>query len=257
MLRTLVVLLLLANAGFFAWHQGWLDEALGPVAQQGRDPQRLKQQINPERLILLTPPQAQLEAAPGADVAASMTAQAASGAPEASSGASAGDSASGASGITTPVSTELACREAGPFTPDEFRQADALLRQRLPAGTWSAQTVAVQGLWLVYMGPYPDDETYLRKQTELRRIKGLTFEEVRSPAKLAMGLSLGRHQSEEQATAAIENLKLRGVRTAYVVNIRPTMDFSVVRVAQASADLQRQLGALPLPAGKGFAACPP
>ena len=146
MLRTLVVLLLLANAGFVAWHQGWLDETLGPVAQQGRDPQRLKQQINPERLILLTPPQAPLEAAPGADVAASVTAQAASGTPDASSGASsAGDTASGASGITTPVSTELACREAGPFTPDEFRQADALLRQRLPAGTWSAQTVAVQG----------------------------------------------------------------------------------------------------------------
>ncbi len=251
MLRTLVLLLLLANAGFFAWQEGWLDGPLGgaSVRQQGREPQRLKQQVNPERLIVLAP---EITGGTTATIPASeATASGADGAASIASGAAS------VAALTSPLSGEAACREAGPFTPEEFKQASALLTQRLPAGSWTAQTVTVQGLWLVYMGPYPDLDTYQRKQTELRRIKGLVFEEVRSPAKLAMGLSLGRFSNEEQALAALETMKLKGVRTAYVVSVRPTMDFSVIRVAQARPDLQRLMPGLPLPAGKGFAPCPP
>jgi hypothetical protein len=246
MLRTLVVLLLLANAGFFAWREGWLDGVVGVSTQQGREPERLKQQVNPERLIVLAP-QAQVAASVAASgsSAASAPTEAASGA---ASVANAASSTAGPAGV---------CQEAGPFTPDEYKQVSALLGQRLPSGSWSGETVAVQGLWLVYMGPYPDQDTYLRKQTELRRIKGMNFEEVRSPAKLAMGLALGRYQSEEQATAAIETMKLKGVRTAYVVNIRPTMDFTLVRIAQASPGIQKLLPSLTLPPGKGFVPCPP
>jgi hypothetical protein len=246
MLRTLVVLLLLANAGFFAWREGWLDGVVGVSTQQGREPERLKQQVNPERLIVLAP-QGQVAASVAASgsSAASAPTEAASGA---ASVANAASSTAGPAGV---------CQEAGPFTPDEYKQVSALLGQRLPSGSWSGETVAVQGLWLVYMGPYPDQDTYLRKQTELRRIKGMNFEEVRSPAKLAMGLALGRYQSEEQATAAIETMKLKGVRTAYVVNIRPTMDFTLVRIAQASPGIQKLLPSLTLPPGKGFVPCPP
>lgn len=251
MLRTFVLLLLLANAGFFAWQQGWLDGPLGGASarQQGREPQRLTQQVNPERLIVLAP-----ETTSTSDDA---THGAASNAAGVEAGASAATGAASIAALTSPTGSEGTCREAGPFTPDEFKQASTLVNQRLPAGSWAAQTVTVQGLWLVYMGPYPDLDTYQRKQTELRRIKGLTFEEVRSPAKLAMGLSLGRFSNEEQALSALETMKLRGVRTAYVVSVRPTMDFSVIRVAQANAQLQRLLPSLPLPAGKGFAPCPP
>lgn len=255
MLRTLVVLLLLANAGFFAWREGWLDGVVGVSTQQGREPERLKQQVNPERLIVLAP--LTTAATPAeASSAASVPTDAASGAAsaplnEASAAASVANAASSTAG---PAGV---CQEAGPFTPDEYKQVSTLLGQRLPSGSWSGETVAVQGLWLVYMGPYPDQDTYLRKQTELRRIKGMNFEEVRSPAKLAMGLALGRYQSEEQATAAIETMKLKGVRTAYVVNIRPTMDFTLVRIAQASPGVQKLLPSLTLPPGKGFVPCPP
>jgi hypothetical protein len=255
MLRTLVVLLLLANAGFFAWHQGWLDGVVGVSTQQGREPERLTQQINPERLIVLAPqaasPALAVQASSSAPAPTDATSGAASAPPSVASGA-----ASAADAGSMPAA-QGACQEAGPFTPDEYKQVSALLGQRLPTGSWSGETVAVQGLWLVYMGPYPDEDTYLRKQAELRRIKGMNFEEVRSPAKLAMGLALGRYQSEAQATAAIEAMKLKGVRTAYVVNIRPTMDFTVVRVMQASAAVQKLLPGLSLPPGKGFVPCPP
>jgi hypothetical protein len=261
MLRALVALLLLANVGFFAWQLGWLDTVVGASAQQGREPQRLKAQVNPERLIVLGIPAPQQTAAGSSPVAAASNASEASSEPASAASAplDAASAASGAAAVaasTAIMAMDAGCREAGPFTPDEYRLAEAQFKQ-LPPGSWNAQTVTVQGLWLVYMGPYPDDDTYVRKQVELRRIKGLTFEEVRSPAKLAMGLALGRYQSEPQALAALESLKARGVRTAYVVNIRPTMDFTVVRVERAAVPLQKQLSALPLPAGKGFAVCPP
>ena len=44
-------------------------------------------------------------------------------------------------------------------------------------------------------------------------------------------------------------------RTARVVTVRPAMDLTVVRVAQAGPAVQRVLGGLTLPAGKGFAGC--
>ena len=59
MLRLAVIVLLLANAGYYAWSQGWLHSwGLAPVEQS--EPQRLAQQIRPETLRILqareTPP---------------------------------------------------------------------------------------------------------------------------------------------------------------------------------------------------------
>ena len=141
------------------------------------------------------------------------------------------------------------------MTAEEHRRVSAVLSQQLANGAWTTQTVTAPGLWLVYMGPYPDPEMLERKQIELRRIRNLNFEEVRSPPNLAMGLSLGRFNQQAQAEASLETLRLRGVRTARVVTIRPAADLMVIRVPMASAEVQRRLPALPLPAGKGFAAC--
>lgn len=51
MLRSLVLILLAANALFFAWTRGWLD-SIAP-SQSGREPQRLEAQQHPERIQLL------------------------------------------------------------------------------------------------------------------------------------------------------------------------------------------------------------
>lgn len=53
MLRALIVLLLLLNALFFGWSQGWLDPLLGSGGQ--REPARLKLETHAERLQLLSP----------------------------------------------------------------------------------------------------------------------------------------------------------------------------------------------------------
>ena len=78
MLRLAVIALLLANAGYYAYTQGWLRSA-GLVTPEQAEPQRLQQQIRPETLKVLraqgatnnpTPPPAPA-AAPAADTAAS------------------------------------------------------------------------------------------------------------------------------------------------------------------------------------------
>ncbi|WP_293504541.1 hypothetical protein [Roseateles sp.] len=49
-MRIVVVVLLAANALFFAWSRGWLDTVTGLPAEGGREPQRLAAQVHPERI---------------------------------------------------------------------------------------------------------------------------------------------------------------------------------------------------------------
>lgn len=257
MLRALVVVLILANLGFFAWQQGWLDTmapgGLQPSGASQRQPERLQRQIHPERLIVMPPP-----APVGGTVHAPGAAARPGSAPASSAGAQgSAPGASAALAATVPASLDGsgACYQAGPLTLEEHRRVSSVLGQQLANGAWTTQTVTAPGLWLVYMGPYPDPELLERKQIELRRIRNLSFEEVRSPANLAMGLSLGRFNQEAQAQASLETLRLRGVRTARVVTIRPSSELMMIRIPSASIEVQRRLSELPLPAGKQFAAC--
>lgn len=55
MLRLLVVLLLLANIGFYAWRQGALDGLVGTRAQGDREPERLTRQVRPDTVRVLPP----------------------------------------------------------------------------------------------------------------------------------------------------------------------------------------------------------
>ena len=64
MLRTVVLLLLLANGVYYAWTQGML-QPIGLVPAQQSEPQRLGQQVKPEAIRVLSPQEARK-----ADVAA-------------------------------------------------------------------------------------------------------------------------------------------------------------------------------------------
>ncbi len=60
MARTLVWMLLLLNALYWSWAQGWLlPYGFGPLSQ--REPQRLAQQILPEAITLVTQAEARLK----------------------------------------------------------------------------------------------------------------------------------------------------------------------------------------------------
>jgi hypothetical protein len=275
MLRSLVLILLIVNAAFFAWSQGWLNQMVGVQPNAQHEPQRLSQQIHADKIVVLAPKGAddatdklgEYDAdgsSPGANTVASAAAsEAAAVASAATSTATTASAAGSMPGKATVASSssddskDSKCVEAGPFSATEFASAEANVRHVLPAGSWSGNTVSIQGLWLVYMGPYSDADMLERKQAELRRIKGLNFEEVRTPANLAMGISLGRYNKQDDADAALVTFRNRGIRTAKVVNVRPTMDVQVLKVPKASVSMQVALAGLKLPQGKGFSACRP
>jgi hypothetical protein len=61
MLRALVVLLLLANLGHWAWSHGWVPPVLLPPPPDGsqqREPARMAAQVKPESIVLVAAPEA-------------------------------------------------------------------------------------------------------------------------------------------------------------------------------------------------------
>ena len=195
MLRLAVIVLLLANAGYYAWSQGWLHSwGLAPVEQS--EPQRLAQQIRPETLRILqareTPPVA----------------------PSAASEATVSPAPSPAPAPAATTASATVCLQAG--TLDQ-RQADAVrtAAAALPQGSWKLESTPIPGRWMVYIGRFADDEALDKKRAELRARK-VPFDRPNNPT-LEPGLSLGRFSSEEAAQRALTTLGNQGVRTARVV----------------------------------------
>lgn len=239
MLRFLVLVLLLANAGYFAWSQGLLQTwGLAP-AQQG-EPQRLQQQIQPEALRILgakaQPPVA--ASAPGTNTAESPA------------------SAESASAAAVPVAAAPSageCLQAGVFDEE---QADALRRAAaaLPQGSWSLQRTTIAGRWMVYMGRFADGDALAKKRVELREI-GVPFDRPNNPS-LEPGLSLGRFSTDEAAQRGLSNLAAKGVRTARVVQERADAPGFMLRLPAVDDALRGQLDALrPALAGKTLRPC--
>ena len=55
MIKWLAVALVVANAVFWAWTQGWLGAAWPAPGERQREPQRLQQQVRPESIVVLSP----------------------------------------------------------------------------------------------------------------------------------------------------------------------------------------------------------
>ena len=245
MLRSLVLILLLVNAAFFAWTQGWLNAVVGIRPDGHREPQRLSQQLAAQQIEVVVPPTLKAPNAPDAATPAAIAAAATdSAAPSAQQGAASADQTAGA-----------LCLEAGPFAPGVRPQLEALLRPVIGSTALTLNIAATPGLWMVYMGPYADADMLARKQDELRRIRGLDFEPVLAPANLALGISLGRYTQQAEANAALERLRVRGIRTARVVILRPAGEELTARVPRATAAEQQALTALVLPQERRFSAC--
>jgi len=55
MIRWLAVVLIVANLGFYIWTQGGLGGVLPPPGAAQREPERLRQQVRPESIVVLSP----------------------------------------------------------------------------------------------------------------------------------------------------------------------------------------------------------
>lgn len=209
MLRLAILILLLANGGYYAWSQGYLREwGFAPV-QEG-EPQRMGQQLRPETLQILrarpanpAPPVPVSEAAPS-------------------------------------VGTATECLQAGVL--DE-RQSEAVRTAAagLPQGSWVLESTPTPARWMVYMGRFEDQETLDKKRAELRARK-VDFD--RPGGTLEIGLSLGRFTTEEAAKRELASLGEKGVRTARVVQERPEAPGFTLRLPAVTDALRAQLDVL-------------
>ena len=128
MLRLLVLLLLLANAAYYAWSQNLL-APIGMAPEQQSEPQRLAQQIRPEAIRIV----------PGDE----------------------------ARRIEVAAAKVPDCLQAGLFTDAQADSLkDALAGW--PAGSWSLDPGTEPPRWIVYMGKLPDAAALDRKKAELR-----------------------------------------------------------------------------------------
>ena len=237
MLRLAVIVLLLANAGYYAWSQGLLKD-WGFAPEEQAEPQRMNQQIRPETLQILrvnpsrTAPSSSSQSAPSGVAVASSNASSAPSSPSASDAAE--------------------CLQAGVF--DE-RQAEALRATLapLPQGSWQLDPTPIPGRWMVYMGRFDDLETLDRKRAELRARK---VDHDRAGGTLEYGLSLGRFSSKEAAERELTNLANKGVRTARVLQERPDATGFTLRLPAVTDALRPQLEPLRTAmAGKTLRTC--
>ena len=240
MLRLTVIALLLANAGYLAWSQGWM-ASLGWQPETQSEAFRLKQQMRPEA-IQVGP------ATPASRPSASTAASAAAPTPAPETAA-----------LATPEPSTVAtgpsrCWQAGTFDDKQIVAVRTALRDlEIPAEQWELQTSAVNGRWMVYLGKFPNTEALELRRAELRQ-QGVSFD--RATGALEPGLSLGRFPSEEAATRELTTFLRKGVRGARVVQERAETTLYTLRLPHVAPELHARVERLkPALAGKPLRLC--
>ena len=228
MLKWAVWLLVLGNAGYFAWSQGYLD-TLGLKPAEQREPQRMAQQVRPEVLRLLNGPRAETPPATPAPKPTPAPAPAPAAPVAAAVPPTPPAPAVAEQVVPTPAPPPTvavaagtgprACWQAGGFTDDQAE----LLRAELallgvPASGFAFTEVRSGGRWIVYMGRYDNQQQVDRKKDELRA-RGVSFREITAPG-LAPGLALGTYSSEAAAQQALQRAERDGIRTGKVAQER-------------------------------------
>ena len=178
-MRTLFLVLVLANVAFYVWSRYGDAADTAPPARQ----------IDPQRLKVIAP--ADLPNAPVAKKPVSPAAPA------------------------SPAAT-VACMEWGSFTvADAPRYEKALEPLSLGERLAQRRTEELAGWW-VYIPPQRNRQGALRKATELRNLGVDDFFVVQEDGEHRWALSLGVFRSEEAAQAHLAALRARGVRSARV-----------------------------------------
>ena len=234
-MRGLLIALVVANLLVLAWS---LDVLPGVSRHREREPERLRQQVHPEAVQLITPSAAsaalQAAAAQRSNVAA----------------------APGLAAASAADTSATVCLEAGPFAAGEVAAAERGLRElKWPSLDWAPQRSERGGSYIVYQGRFADDTAMARRRDDYRR-QQITAEEVRNSPDLQPGLQFGRYDTRAAADAALAQLAQQGVKAARVVTINIPVVVTLLRVERADGALAARLTQLSLPpAGSGFRPC--
>lgn len=208
MLRLLVLLLIAANAGYFAWTQGHFAFA-GWQPARTTEPERLQQQVRPEVVTVLKQEDIKRLQAQAVRRAS----------PE--------------------------CWQSDVLTDAQARDAKTRLEKPdsgwLPT-SWALEKGSQAPLWMVYIGPLSTPDTLEKKKSELRKIN--VGNDTVHPKALGQGLSLGSSHEKAAMDAKLAVLSKQGVRTARVVQTRPALQGQILRFAAVSEEQSAALDAV-------------
>ena len=230
MLRLIVLALVLANAGYYAYSQGLL-AAYGFAPATQTEPQRVEQQIKSDMLRILNTQDGAL--------AESLSPPQ----PQPQSPASASS-----------MTSALECLQVGMFNEEQTMVLRDKLVSTLPQNSWVIESALVPARWIVYMGKYNSDESVLKKKSELRGL-GVSFEALNNIA-LEPGLSLGTFKTQPEAEAELVRIAKKGVKTAKVIQQGAEQRGQLLKLPAVDAAMRSQLDAIkPQLAGKTFVVC--
>lgn len=212
-MRALFLVLLLVNLMLLAWGQGYLG-----TREAGREPERLGQQLAPEKLRILRETETPAAAAPAAAASACKRIE--------------GLAAAEAETLKTALAAE-------PGWEAQVQPQKGALAH-----------------WVVIpeLANRPLAE---RKRAELRQLGVNEGQVVESPALGPFAVSLGIFRSEELAVEFLQSLVRRGVRSARLARHELPSDKRVVELRAPAAELARRLPDLLAPLTQAAAAdCP-
>ena len=224
-MRTVFLILLLANLGFFAWWRYGGPSDAADAAPLGR-------QIEPEKLKVVAPKDLPPPSPPKA--VAAIKAE-----------------------PPPPPPAALKCLEWGSFTLADAPGAEKALGP-LELGERLAQrrTEETAGWW-VYMPPQGSRQAAIRKAAELKKLGIEEYFIVQEDGAYRWALSLGVFRTEDAAQARLSALRARGVRTARVGQRDTVVPKVWLRVANVDPALERQLADIaPQMEGSELRTCP-
>lgn len=255
MIRFAIVLLLLANAGYYAFSHGML-RSLGWAPENPAEPERLQQQVNPEALRIMTreemeQAQKQMQSAAPAAEAPVNPASETTGKPAAEADKAADKLAEKAA--EKPEKPEKReCLVAGSF---DAKQVEALRLQlaKLPEGSWKLDSTTSAGRWMVYVGKFSSQDALDKRREELRALD-ISTDRARL-ASLEPGISLGRFSTEEAAERHLAAMGKKGVSGAKVVVDRPETINYTLRLPRADAATKKRVQSWHVMDGKDLQTC--
>ena len=166
-MRALFLLLIAANLGFYAWTR-----QIDP-REQGRDPEPLARQIEPQKLTIVAPESLQTQAA---------------------------------------AKQRRSCIEWGSFSSVDAARAEQALAP-LALGPRLAQRRSEETAhWWVFLPPQGNRQGALRKVEELKGLGVEEFFVMQEEGRLRWAISLGVFRTEDSAKARLEALRAKKVR---------------------------------------------
>ncbi|HZV63913.1 MAG TPA: SPOR domain-containing protein [Telluria sp.] len=183
MLKFIFWSLLCINGALLAYGQGYL----GTFKGNEREPARIKNQLNPDKLALVTADKANAAALTALDAA-------------------------------KPAAAPVACVEIGSFSAAEARRFEVKLEELALGERQTRQNVASQDLTshIVYIPPLGSKDAADKKAAELKNLGVTNYFIMSDNSPMKWGISLGVFKSEAAAQTLLAALNKQGVHSARI-----------------------------------------